>query len=288
MGHYCTQAGVCRDCSDLSTVAFRPPQKLPVSTLLDDRFPRRAESGGGMYFRSGDNIVFVSDPTNGAAPPTQLPAPVNSGGQVASGPLNVSGMFGIDRNFVWDRTEAGPGTKRSLSAMTVAGAQLPAGDFLLLPPPFNGNTGSSDYSVAIASDAPRFWWMTDRSGEAKLVTGRADAASNVTEVELTIAPDGCSRIGNDATLWSTPAGDIVLFRAIELAPGSCTPVDDVHDLHLAVMGSDGKPLAEAVPLRDVNINGSDETDPSLSPDLCELYFARDTNGDYELFRAERR
>jgi len=56
------------------------------------------------------------------------------------------------------------------------------------------------------------------------------------------------------------------------------------------LASDGTPQIAATPLASLNNTGgmSSESDPSLSPDFCTIYFASDSGtGDFDLYKAQR-
>lgn len=58
---------------------------------------------------------------------------------------------------------------------------------------------------------------------------------------------------------------------------------------LVRVDSAGQATGNVVPL-DVNVPGVSDTDPSLSPDMCSLYFVSTRNEKklYRIYRARRR
>jgi hypothetical protein len=140
----------------------------------------------------------------------------------------------------------------------------------------------------------------DLPGESiKLVTAElAGDAAAVVEVPLAIPTSeggSCPRAGNDATAWVTSNGDLMLFRGFPV-DASCSPTDsDATDLYAVILNPmTGQPPAGrvAVAMTDVNrsTGNSTETDPSLSNDLCFLYFASDSGTgvfEFDVFRAAR-
>jgi hypothetical protein len=156
--------------------------------------------------------------------------------------------------------------------------------------------GFEDYSVAVATQTTRLYWMSSRDGLA-LRTGRLGGGEN-DEVAIQVPKrDGsgtCTREGDDATPWITPDGRRLFFRAYPLGQ-DCQPLDaGTTDLFVAQIDpTSGFPLsAAAVPLQTLNRVGATDTDPSLSADACSLYFAsdRDSTGGtkFKLYRARRR
>jgi len=111
------------------------------------------------------------------------------------------------------------------------------------------------------------------------------------------ARDGgmCPRGDEDATPWVSQNGGLMVFSAAPV-DALCTPIDGgAADLYAVPLSpSSGMPLASAVALATVNrtMDGSVETDPAFTPDLCYLYFSSDggeANGrDFRLYRAARR
>jgi len=85
-------------------------------------------------------------------------------------------------------------------------------------------------------------------------------------------------------------GTLLLFSNASL-DGDCKANDGgATDLFAAPLGKDGLPLAAATALSSLNNTGgmSQETDPSLSPDACAIYFASDNGtGDFDLYKAPR-
>jgi len=303
-GEYCQIAtGKCVGCGDLSELSFGPPEALtainqnPAGGL---RFPRAAGP-------NGDALVYVAD--NNAMKPTghQIWFAVNPdsdyGARVsdstvsASGPLSVEFDFvaGTTSHFLYDRVKAnGPSTgERDLYATELGpgSIQLSGG----LPGPFNGTSGADDYSIAVAPDVHRAWWMSDRGGAGRRLVSFAWAPVGAPQpIDLNVRVDPqhtCPRAGDDATPWVTPDGKLMLFSATRLAVG-CHPADSgKRGLFRIELDSDsGRPGFGAVgePLASLVQKGVDQTDPSLSPDLCTLYYAADDGKGFKLYRAPRR
>jgi hypothetical protein len=101
----------------------------------------------------------------------------------------------------------------------------------------------------------------------------------------------CPRDGDDATPWVTPEGHRMFFRSFPVGD-TCQPLDAATtDLFVVPLASgSGTPTLPAAALASLNEVGSTETDPSLSPDFCAIYFASDRGspGAFKLYRAPRR
>jgi hypothetical protein len=299
-GQYCqVTTSNCRACSDLSRLAFATPERIATvsaSAAGQQRFPRVGATDMSLFYRAGapgsERIWQTADYTAGYG------NPIAGSNGIDSGPL----FLGSNQpNFWFDRVE---GSSRHIVSASVSGGTLE--NLALAPTPLNpSSAGSSDYSVAIAaapggSGVPRAFWMTTRSGDrARLVTALLTGADvPVSDVALNIenaAGSLCGRPGDDATPWVTPGGDLLLFRAFPMDE-NCNPSDgDATDLYASILDpttGQPPPLGAAIPLADVNrsTGNSTETDPSLSPDLCALYFASDSGQgafDFDIFRANR-
>jgi hypothetical protein len=85
-----------------------------------------------------------------------------------------------------------------------------------------------------------------------------------------------------------------MFLRAEPLDDACQPLEaGATDLYVVPLEpTTGMPTQPALALASVSAVGSTETDPSLSPDLCTLYFASDVGStgrqDFKLFRAPRR
>jgi hypothetical protein len=98
-------------------------------------------------------------------------------------------------------------------------------------------------------------------------------------------------VGLDPAPWASSDGAFLLFSALELT-NACLPVTGApRDLYIGVMQQDGQPAATGRLLDDVSRPNRDETDASMSRDLCWLYFAaNDSNlpGGFRMYAARRR
>jgi hypothetical protein len=110
-------------------------------------------------------------------------------------------------------------------------------------------------------------------------------------LKIKIGSADCDRLGDDATPWVNLTGTLLLFSAKSMSDTCKQNDSNARDLFAVPLGSDGTPARSAIPLTALNNtggNGVDETDPSLSPDSCSVYFASDNGtGSYGLYRAAR-
>jgi hypothetical protein len=288
-GQYC-RAGTCRNCSDLSSVQIGMPEPVldhPISGL---RFPRVGDSRTSLFFTlvapSRSELWYVEDPVASASRTVGSAQTASRSGlfYVEGGAFEFSALF-----------DELVGETRGVMTASWDGSELtnvlPAGVPFGLP-------GVDDYSVALAAETGRVYFMSTREGSAALYTGVLGSTS-ATPVTLQVpAQSGggtCARSGEDATPWVTEDGTLLVFRSPPM-DAECEPVDgSATDLYVAALQSTtGMPLAPAVALTGVNVTAgaSTETDPSFSPDLCVLYFASDGGSadgfDFKLFRAHRR
>jgi hypothetical protein len=292
---YCNgDTGKCAVCSNLARFRFGQPERIEaVSTLVagNQRFPRVAQSPVGMLFRMGTDgeelSLWLTPDFNQPGSEQPFGASVDSPGQAESGALEAETHLpsGEDVNLFFDRAESDGFSRRDLLATFHSGPTSSNG--IRLPAPFNAEPtepASSNYSIAVATQVARAWWMTDRNDPAgELVTAPLTAGATATRVDLA-TPGGCQRSGADATPWVPADASLMLFRYFE----NCEAAGP-NDLFVVLLAPSGAPAGAALPLEDVNRPASDETDPSMSADLCWLYFASDGGqGEFDVYRAPRR
>jgi hypothetical protein len=307
-GTYCdTTTGQCVACSDLSTIRFGAPQRIDAVSLNqfgNQRFPRVTRNPTEMLFQMGDSNgpkkLWLIPNFNQNTGATVFGSPVDVPSESISGGIEVfTTVPGLQSaNLFFDRTAGGAGTFRILfgGARTSGTTVAASGQ---LPSPFNtldplmGGTPSSNYSIAIASRALRAYWMSNRNGQpqllgAPLVAGGALSSAAPVTIGLS-ANAGCVRTGADATPWVTPDGTVLFFRTLEVGT-NCTPGPDSNDLWYVRMDAQGQPASAAVRIANLSTAGWDDTDPSLSGDLCWLYFSTDggpPDYEYDVYRAPR-
>jgi hypothetical protein len=290
-GSYCPEGTkTCSLCSQFSQLDFAAPEKLATisqSQAGNERFPRAASAGTDLFYRAGaegkPSIWYAATPISGVG--RALFAALGAD----SGPL-FSPNFSPPQNFFFDRVNAMTGMRQIMYGTWANGVLSDTPK--VAPAPINGDTG--DYSVAIAADVHRAYWMRGSAKAADLVW--AAFGSNATmpavldlEVQVGVGKK-CARLGDDATPWVNAAGTLLLFRS-ESMDDTCQPNDSgAYDLFATPLGKDGMPLTPGTPLSNLNNTGgtSNETDASLSEDSCTIYFASDGGkGDFDLYRAAR-
>jgi hypothetical protein len=109
-----------------------------------------------------------------------------------------------------------------------------------------------------------------------------------TELRLPL-PDGCGFAGEfDFAPWLTPDGTKLFFTARRVDLGCPPPAGAVTHIYVLELSSAGQPLATARALTGLAEPEVRQTDPSLSPDGCELLFsAQEPEGRLQLFHAAR-
>src|SRR5262249_51485392 len=117
-----------------------------------------------------------------------------------SGPLEASvgaATTLAGNNFFFDSGPQGQNLALKMGFRTAGNVA----NVIDMPDPFNAG-GSSDYSIAIAGTTSRAWWMTTRNMTAQLVTVLfSGAVLNPNVVDVKVEPNGCDRLGADATPW---------------------------------------------------------------------------------------
>ena len=282
---YCRN-GECLACAELSTLDFGEPELMLDSPQLSLRFPRDGGAMGSLFYRAGDE---------GSGHIHYTPSSTTLGSLVGNPDVNQqSGALFVSEldqtfNVIFDETSQGNRTGRAAAWNgTTLSAQME------MPPPLSPG-GFEDYSVAAAGTTGRLFWMSTRDGTA-LRTGVIESGNGdivTIDVPKRTGSGTCVRIGDDATPWVTPDGRRLFFRSFPL-DDACQPLDAATtDLYVVPLEpTTGMPVQPARALASLNEVGTTETDPSLSPDFCTLYFASDRgsagNADFKLYRATRR
>jgi hypothetical protein len=288
-GTYCQDGtSKCRPCADFSRLEFAAPQKLATLSQTagnSERFPRAASSGSDLFYRvdtaGAQQLKYAANPVSG---------PGISIGEVGdSAPLLAPGV--LQQNFFFDRFDSNTALHHIMVATWATGQLTNA---VAAPDPINGT--ASDFSIAIASDAARAYWMSTRSGKAELLwAGMLGSGATTTPAVLDLQVQAgaakCPRLADDATPWVNTAGTLLLFRN-ESIDDACTPNDSgATDLYAVPLSKDtGLAATAAIALSSLDKigGGSNESDPSLSTDSCTIYFTSDNgSADSDLYRAQR-
>ncbi len=289
-GHYCRDGTPdCFDCAEFNRLHFTTPERM--STLSDNgqgsHFPRVGSTSTDLlYHFDGTGLRYTTDASTSAGSGVMATVASDSGPLLLSGDVSgVAAMTLIGFNFLFDRTQS---MQRSIQiGQWKNGLQK----FEKAPLPFNGD--KNDYSVAVAlkptaDGIARAFWMTTRNmPRAELVTALAVANAPVTPVALRIGQQTCAATDPDLAPWVTADGKTLLTSHTHL-DANCQPNGQLKDIYTAVLPpATGVPTVPAVPMNDVN-SPMNDTEPSFSADMCDLYFASDRDGKYALYRAHRR
>jgi hypothetical protein len=304
-GSYCRDASPdCLPCAALNRMKFTAPER--IATLSDSgqgsRFPRIGSTSTDLLYRfDGVGLRYTADASTSPGMNLGATEPGDSAPLLLDS--SVAGLAGAFKNFnlLFDRAE--PGAKRALYFARWNGNLEALGR---APAPFNADLG--DYSMAVAlhptdSELGRAFWMSNRNSTEELPAPQlltAELASDavaeavtlrIGRLDCTVADNPAPEAGvdTDLTPWVTSDGKLLLFSTTRLEP-NCSAGNQKKDIHSILLRPElGQPPdgATASPLSDVN-GPADDTDPSFSADLCDLYFASNRDGKYAVYRAHRR
>jgi hypothetical protein len=291
---YCNvSSGKCTPCSDVSRFRFAPAEPIAPRGpgASNQRFPRLTGQPSEMLFRVGDEAhtqaLYVTSNLEVSGSEQPFGQEINLSSESTSGPLEARIDSGDFPNFFFDRTTAGPTSPRVLYGVKRGMGVGLSGSIAPMPAPFNSMAGStaSNYSIAIAGQLGRAFWMSLRGGSPDLLTALLEQASAPTPVSIRLGASTCTRSGLDSTPWVSSDGKFLLFSSLEVN-SNCASIGSARDLHVAAMQG-GQPAGFAIALEDVNQAGVDDADPSMSSDLCHLYFASNPSGTPDGFRLYR-
>lgn len=288
-GHYCRDGTPdCFDCAEFNRLHFTTPERM--STLSDNgpgsHFPRVGSIGTDLFYHfDGVGLRYTADASTSAGSSVVGTVASDSGPLWLSGDVTGAGTMLMGFNFVFDRSQT------MQRAIHVGQWKNGALKIEKAPPPLNAD--KSDYSVAIAlkptaDGIARAFWMTNRdTPKPELVTALLVANAPVAPVPLKIGQAACPVSDADLTPWVTADGKTLLASHTRL-DASCMPNGQLKDIYTAVLQpATGLPTDSAAPMNDVN-SPMNDSEPSFSADMCDLYFASDRDGKYALYRAHRR
>jgi hypothetical protein len=295
-GEYCAE-GDCLPCNGIGRFEFGVPELLGAFTMdASLRFPR-AYGAAGLTFTAAATLAQpVVWMTQDLAASAGSPLAEADGPGAESAPVWFAALpdspLGKGPTLLFDREALVGDADRDLYALEASGATYGSAD--LLPPPLN-LPGASDFQIAIAPDKGRAWWHSTRSGTVELLTASTGALTAEVVAPAAATPSGtvCAILDVDVTPWAMPDGRLLLLSAAPV-DDDCNPLGggaarDLYAVH--VSSASGQPVVPAAPLGAVNEPGADDTDPSLSADLCWLYFASDRANPgarrHRLYRAPR-
>ncbi len=299
-GQYCREGSTdCFDCGDFARLRFDDPKELVALSAVGAgslRFPRVGETPTDLFYRSaalgGQTLWHTTDLATSAGDTLDAQFPADSAPLLLTGGVSGFGERPEDVfNFVFDRKVEG-GKPKLYWGLWSNGSLVVA----VAPAPYNAS-GTNDSSMAVALEPggagpARAYWMTDRDAGAglQLATGILTPNGPGGLVPLSVGSPGCAADQADLTPWITNDGSALVFSNTGV-DDQCLPLGTGSDLQIALMDPVSglqQPGSPALPISDVNSPGND-TDPSFSRDLCELYFASDRGGDgFDLYRARRR
>jgi len=310
-GEYCrADNSQCESCSEIDArFVFGQPQSLEITLPASAKqawFPR-VGTDGNLYFsyldpQNSDNEdigVATPEPKNplkwnmavprkppGAQPATRELAPLFLADTTGFEPLIKGTSIESSKPLlIFDNQPLNQSTPPKVN-----GADSIAQEALKI----TGIGSANAYQAAFAplASPPRIWFMTT----ASLYTATPnEAMPNDTPVAMklyTNVGSGCQAKG-DLAPWVTQDGKFMLFQTVAL-DDVCTTTPTQHYLYYTPLESDGQqkgwqappPMSRAKPLFP-NDTSNYQT-PSLSPDLCVLYFtAEDTTNGKTLMGAIR-
>jgi hypothetical protein len=298
---YCHSDGSCRTCLDFDEFDFETPEALSTINAahsLDLRAPRALDEHKSLLFtvsslNSLSKLHYSTDYTldGGQA----MLAPFDGGDfherdpmltyPVESGPLAGMALF-------FDRTVSDYvlGTRRLWGSIWDPNKKefLPPTE---LGPPYNpADAAKSTWSVAVAGQAKRVWFVSNRDGalNPKLYTAPTAPGATAVTVSLITAPYNCPVKAYELSPWVTANGAVLFFQAPETAAG-CVE-GPKHDLYMIPLAPNGQALGLSAQPLAVNLPSTHDFSPSVSFDACWLYFAsdRDLSPRLQLYRARRK
>ncbi|MDF3065482.1 MAG: hypothetical protein K0R38_1083 [Polyangiaceae bacterium] len=283
----------CLDLSDLSSLEYGPAVPFEVinetATQEGLRLPRRIPGSDGLvYVRDffGGVLWYTADPNESPGAPLSKTDVFESGGlpvaQALPEPL-------AGHNFFFHR-RARLGTD-PLPTMLFGATLKEDGtltDEQALPAPFNAEGVVSSHALALGGERALWTRNVDGGLRIQLVTSPVPPRGEATELRLPL-PDGCGFAGEfDFAPWLTPDGTKLFFTARRVDLGCPPPAGAVTHIYVLELSSAGQPLATARALTGLAEPEVRQTDPSLSPDGCELLFsAQEPEGRLQLFHAAR-
>jgi hypothetical protein len=295
---YCGATGFCVRCTDLGStdpakILFGEPEPLSAVNAGADleslRNPRVFDGGTKLLYVhdfAGTASIWLTGNLN-VDPGSPIGPPIGQSSE--SAPLKVpsgTGMFG-GYNFFFDR--AVPDDAGVKSPRIIYGAHVDAvgrtAAITALPAPFNDfpRTGNG-----FGLSRKRAFWTKrlDNVLNVQLWTAPVEGDIIGTRVNLTM-PNGCPAYELDYSVWASWDGTFILIAYTE-RDENCVQSIFSNDVGLVRVSASGQAVGNVVPL-NVNLPGISDNDPSLSPDMCFMYFVstRHKTQRYRIYRARR-
>jgi hypothetical protein len=288
---YCHDgSGECRKCFDIDEFQFHAPEQFAAINSFhansDLRTPRVVDDtskaliysvGATVYDRALWITMDFSQNAGAAFPP---PVEMAAGGEATA--------------VLVQAPTAGPLTGFSLlfDHTTNLDIDVYAAEFdsnlqefkapVLLPAPFNAQY--SDWAMAYSPTVERAWWVSNRDNffVPKLYTmSTATGAAQVpVVVPLTTFAPSCPVTDGDLGPWVNYAGTFILFHGAEKFASCDSGPNPKTDLYISALFSNGT-ASPAYPL-SVNLQNTEDAWPSMSYDMCTLYFSSQRNGAAKL------
>jgi hypothetical protein len=302
-GEYCTASETCVSCKDFGAVlAFGTATEIAASGTAPS-FPRvRIESSPeGATPRLVYTARFggaTTDIGTALGRPFADPVPVQSTQIRTDGP--ESGPLLLPEGVASPIGELPSGSLLFDTSLMVVGEsrrKLFAADLLdesqdraLLS---GLNVGLESYSIAAAyaSQPYRYWFMNRRSSNGVTVTALVTKLISETGLQvLSInVPGGCPAKGDDLAPWVTPDGGHLFFQSAYSELGNCQQASVLRSFYVKLdpggLPAGTQPATMLLPTLPPQ---SSVMTPSLSEDMCTLYFASNKDGQQKLYAAPRR
>ncbi len=275
---YCNQdTQRCSECSETGRFLFGAP--VPISgaaTSGDERFPRETDDGRQLVFKLNSNIVSLNAPFTGT--PTQRWASASGPSPRAFNTTELHFTEAFDQGFAGGRrlvgVSGGTATPLPINQLSGGGSE-----------PLDFSPTSSDDRVFFMSNRPV---GADDKRPSLLFNHQPGITVTVDPTPLTL-DNGCAPGGEDFAPWVTRDGKLLLFMSTATTSGTCTPSGTTRDLYWTQLSA-GQQVGSATRIK-VSSPATDDAEPSLSADLCALYFSRADPAEptrHDIYRAPRR
>lgn len=292
-GRLCSE-GACVPCAaslDLATLEFGPaePFELINGTVDQEglRAARRNRDGKGLiYVRDffGGVLWLSTDPEQSAGAALSKTDVFETGGLPTS--LELPGTLAGHDFFFSRKPRAGMDVRTRLLGATLSDVGT-LSDEAELAAPFNTDGVVASYGLALSTGRAVWTRNVDGALRIQLVTSALPADGEATELRLPLPGDCGFASELDYAPWLTPDGHALFFTARRIDEG-CTPAPTAAThLYVVELSSAGQPVGKARVIDPLNDRSVRQTDPSLSPDGCELLFSAQPEGAMKLYHAPR-
>jgi hypothetical protein len=265
--------------SQLSELSFGESEPLELINESADtenlRFPRVVRGGPGFtYTRDffAAHVWITDDPGHSVGAPVS--APVAGEGlfesaallpvTLAAGALAPYGMF-------FQRT-----VRADSQQLELLGAELSASGNVTrverLPAPFNPPTATVSWGYGLALAQHRAIWTINENGVLDVSLRTAALQPNAVAVRLELQlPNDCAAQEIDFAPWLTSDARMLFFTARRRSASCGLPPVAQTGIFVVALDDAGQPLGPAREL--AGLSGTAQTDASLSPDRCWLYYS---------------